>query len=163
MTTHRHTINGKPSPTYRAYKNMLTRCEIPSTSYYHRYGGRGIKVCDRWRGRGGFLNFLADMGEKPINTELHRKNGDGNYEPGNCVWMDRHLHAVLSGTQHGAKYKGAGRPKKPVTGKFIQPGFKLEIGTWYLMKELALKKRRDAGSLMREAVSDYLRKHGKGE
>ena len=66
---------------------MRTRCEKPNCNRWKHYGGRGIKVCDRWLGEDGFLNFLADMGERPQNMTLDRyPNGDGNYEPGNVRW-----------------------------------------------------------------------------
>lgn len=66
---------------------MIDRCYNPNNDWYHRYGGRGITVCDRWLGKHGFENFLADMGEKPPGMSIDRfPNGDGPYEPGNCRW-----------------------------------------------------------------------------
>jgi hypothetical protein len=55
----------------------------PKTEAYKKYGARGISVCDRWL---TFENFLADMGEPPAGASIDRKNGSGNYEPGNCRW-----------------------------------------------------------------------------
>lgn len=81
---HGHKTRGKVSPEYRAWCLMRERCSNPKGPHYHRYGGRGITVCERW---GSFENFLADMGERPSpKHSLDRVDFDGNYEPGNCRW-----------------------------------------------------------------------------
>jgi len=76
----------KFSPTYQSWKCMVERCVNPNAPNAHLYGGRGITVCDRWQGRDGFTNFLADLGERPEGKTIDRINTDGNYEPGNVKW-----------------------------------------------------------------------------
>lgn len=73
--------------TYGSWSSMISRCSNLNNIKYADYGGRGIKVCDRWLGKDGFVNFLADMGIRPEGMTLDRyPSNDGNYEPGNCRW-----------------------------------------------------------------------------
>jgi len=82
-TTHGMSIGSR---IYETWESMLSRCRDARHSSYRYYGGRGIKVRDRWH---KFENFLADMGEKPLGLEIDRINNDGHYEPGNCRWVTR--------------------------------------------------------------------------
>lgn len=71
------------SRVHNIWKAMIERCRNPKTIGWSNYGGRGIKVCERWH---NFLNFIEDMGEPQDGMTLERLDNDGDYESGNCVW-----------------------------------------------------------------------------
>lgn len=71
------------TPTYRSWQHMIRRCFDKKHNRYEIYGGRGIKVCERWL---EFMNFLSDMGIRPEGMSLDRINNDADYKPENCRW-----------------------------------------------------------------------------
>lgn len=86
---HGHRASRGRSPTYRIWLGIKRRCSDRECKDYARYGGSGIRVCDRWSA--SFEAFLADMGERPRGMNLDRMNPFGDYEPGNCRWVLQRL------------------------------------------------------------------------
>lgn len=92
------------TPEYRSWRAMWNRCTNEKLERYPRYGGRGIRVCDRWK---SFENFYADMGPRPsAKHSLERDEVDGNYEPGNCRWATTKEQSRNTSTNLFVKYRG---------------------------------------------------------
>lgn len=119
---HGQCFRGKITQEYRCYRNMMGRCYTPENNHYHSYGGRGIKVCDRWLGEDGFINFFNDMGKKPSkdhSLDRFPNNETGHYEPGNCRWGTDEQQARNKRTNFWIEFRGE---------KMIVSDFKKKIG-----------------------------------
>lgn len=93
------------TPEWRAWASMKNRCYNKNVPGYHRYGGRGITICDRWRK--SFENFYSDMGPRPSNNHsLDRVNNDRGYTPDNCRWATREEQMSNIHTNVWLWYKG---------------------------------------------------------
>lgn len=97
--------NASYTPEYYAWENMIARCNYKSYKNYSDYGGRGIKVCDRWRN--SFNNFYEDMGKRPSSKHsLDRKNTNGDYSPDNCRWATSTEQLINRRIAHNLTYNG---------------------------------------------------------
>lgn len=88
----RHIQHGKVNTReYRSWRGMIERCENKNHKQFADYGGRGIRVCTKWRK--SFLDFLADMGICPEGCSIERENNAKGYTPSNCFWATRKQQA----------------------------------------------------------------------
>lgn len=85
---------------YNIWDGMRQRCNNPNCKDYKNYGGRGIKVCDKWL---KFENFLEDMGNRPKDMTIERLDNNGNYEISNCAWRSRAVQARNKRTRNTNK------------------------------------------------------------
>ena len=93
---------------HKTWESMNTRCHNPGNKNYAGYGGKGIRVCDRWRKglKGAFDAFIADVGERPEGMSLDRINPFGDYEPLNCRWATSSTQAINTKANYAKVFVG---------------------------------------------------------
>jgi hypothetical protein len=121
---------------------MIQRCTNPNAVAYSYYGGRGIKVCDRWM---NFEAFYADMGPRPEGMSLDRIDSDGNYEPGNCRWATKAQQSQNTRKVQWVEFRGQRVPAHHVT---LALGLGRGTISWRMKKH---------GQTAQEAVDYYVR------
>lgn len=97
---------------YDVWCGIKDRCLNANSRWFHRYGGRGISICQRWRD--SFAAFLEDMGPRPVGLSIDRINNDGNYEPGNCRWATQKQQVANSDRARGSRLPQAKLNEKQV-------------------------------------------------
>lgn len=136
----RHGLTGKP--THNSWFSMKQRCTNPNATGYSHYGGRDIKICDRWLDNvTGFVNFLEDMGERPPNTTLDRINNELGYYPENCRWASKKTQSL---NRRKSKYTGItwNRHREKWISRITRNGTTLNLGSFDNRDE-ALKIRTE--------------------
>lgn len=130
---------------YRRWKSMNERCHLKSSKGYSSYGGRGIKVCDRWNSKKngvvGFVNFVNDMGYPKSGQTLDRINNDGDYSPDNCRWADEWTQH--SNTSYNSKVVGVNKNRNWWRAKLVIGG-KVVLNRYFHNYEDAVRCRKDA-------------------
>jgi hypothetical protein len=85
ITSRRSRTHGMTGTSeFTCWQSMIQRCTNPRSQAWKDYGGRGIKVCARWRN--SFQTFFSDMGRRPPGKTLDRRKNDRGYTPSNCRW-----------------------------------------------------------------------------
>lgn len=125
---------------YNSWKGAKERCLNKSNKAYQKYGGRGIKICDRWSK--SFLDFLKDMGNAPSkNHSLDRRNNNGNYCPENCRWATKKQQANNTRWNRVIVFKGVKKNLiqwSEITGiKYVTLKHRLNRG-WSIEKALGI-------------------------
>ena len=99
------------SPEYSSWRHMKERCLDEECKNYADYGGRGIKICERWLDKeNGFNNFYEDMGARPDDKSIDRIDVNGNYEPKNCRWATLSQQARNKRNTIKIKHKNKQKP-----------------------------------------------------
>lgn len=135
LRTRSKTHGMRKTSEYNCWVNIRARCGNPKNKRFKDYGGRGIKVCERWRA--SFENFIADMGRKPsAKHSIEREDVNGDYEPGNCKWVLVDEQVRNKRSNHRIIYRGkemiladairlAGMTKKAVSNR-LSRGWSIE-------------------------------------
>lgn len=124
---------------YNIFHHMKGRCYNETNCDYKNYGGRGIKVCERWLGKDGFINFLNDMGDCTEGFSLDRKDVDGNYSKENCRWVDRKTQNRNKRNNIWVNFKGEKRLLVDLAEEF---GFSYESLRRILSKKSDIEKEK---------------------
>jgi len=114
-TKHGQAYGKNGSKTYMAWSQMKARCDNERNKSYADYGGRGISYCESWK---NFANFLADMGEAPIDLSLDRIDNSLGYSKENCRWATSKQQSNNRRNTRMIEYQGKKWPKQELAEEF---------------------------------------------
>ena len=141
-TKHSHAVRNSKSGAYRSWQAMHQRVKV-NPLYAH------VSVCDRWSGENGFANFIADMGDRPDQFTIERRDNDKGYDPSNCVWADRITQATNSSNAVQVTIDGVSHT----------------INEWCRIKGIGyhvIKQRRKRGMSIEDAITTPLNESKRG-
>ena len=155
--THGYSKNYKMRKEFQAWASILERCLNKNCRFYHRYGGRGITVCDEWKH--SFTNFINDMGDAPGKEySIDRIDPDGNYEPKNCRWTTRDIQNINKAKKEGtrSRFKGVypcnGNKTNPWIAVIKRKGITKHLGSFKTEEDAALAFNKAALEYSSETI-----------
>lgn len=138
----RDKISQKYKNEYRSLKGAMQRCYNKNNPSYPKYGARGIKVCERWKGVNGFHNFLQDVGPKPFDkASLDRIDVNGDYCPENCRWTDNNTQAVNTTRKRACSFRGV-RVVHGYFNAYLRKEGVIHYGKYHRNEEDAIVERK---------------------
>ena len=142
---------------YKTWTGMKQRCYNENSKVYKYYGGRGIKVCDRWLN--SFENFYEDMENKPKGMTIDRIDNDGNYEPGNCRWATKEQQSNNTSSNRLLNFNGRTQTMflwaKELGLKYSTLRSRLNLYGWSVEKALTIPIKDFHKLESTETVNDF--------
>lgn len=141
---------------YKIWHGMTRRCTSKNLKSYKNYGGRGIKVCERWQE--SFMNFYADMGRRPSPMHsVERLDNNGDYEPSNCVWatpLEQSINKRAPSTSKSG-YRGVSKYRGKWRARIKFKDVEIQLGTFGDILD-AIEARKRAEDVYYEPIRESL-------
>jgi hypothetical protein len=139
-------MNATSLPEYRVWATMKARCSWPKHPNYHNYGGKGVRVCDRWER--SFWLFYEDMGPRPsVSHTIDRMDGTKGYEPSNCRWATRSQQEHNKPSRGEVAYRGVRRSRGRYMAAIKKDGVQHYLGLFDTAEEASKAYQLKAAEL----------------